>query len=353
MNEASVKKLLRWYEENKRPLPWRENKDPYRIWVSEIMLQQTRIEAVKPYYARFTDKYPDVSALASANEDELIRIWEGLGYYSRVRNMHKAAMEVENKFGGNFPVSYEVLLTLPGIGEYTAGAVASIAADEKVPAIDGNVLRVYTRFHADRGNISKNETKTRIRKDLQDTIDAGDFSAGDFNSALMELGEVICIPKGGTVCEGCPLGAECRAKKAGTVDSYPVKDAKAARRIEERTVFLLTSTKGTGIRKRENKGLLAGMYEFPSVQGHLSQNGALSYIKSLGYHPVKIDRLEESVHIFSHLEWHMTAYRITVDDITDPVKEDEENRIFFVTGKERESGYALPEAFRAYKKYIE
>ena len=352
MNVSSAEKLLKWYDENRRSLPWREDKDPYHIWVSEIMLQQTRIEAVIPYYKRFLEKYPTVSALAGAGEDELIRIWEGLGYYSRIRNMHKAAMDVVENHGGCFPLSYEVLLTLPGIGDYTAGAVASIAGGEKIPAVDGNVLRVYTRLHADDGNISKTTTRNRIRQDLQELLSAGDFSAGDFNSAIMELGEVICLPNGAPLCKKCPLRKECRAGKNGTVSDYPVKDAKSARRTEERTVFLLKSGEGTAIRKRPDRGLLAGMYEFPSVKGFLTEKEALKVVKDMGYHPVKINRCEDSVHIFSHLEWHMQAYLIVVDGISDPSKTDADNGMFFVTKEERESGYALPEAFRAYKKYI-
>lgn len=353
MNLKSAVKLLKWYEENARSLPWREDKDPYHIWVSEIMLQQTRIETVIPYYKRFLEKYPSVSALAGADEDELIRIWEGLGYYSRVRNMHKAAMDVVNLHGGCFPLSYEVLLTLPGIGEYTAGAVASIAGGEKVPAVDGNVLRVYTRLHADDGNISKAATKERIKQDLCRTLEKGDFSAGDFNSAMMELGEVICLPNGMPLCASCPFLNECRAAGENTVSDYPVKDAKSARRIEERTVFLLKSGEGIAIRKRKPRGLLAGMYEFPSVSGALGKKEALSEVRKMGYHPLKIEVLEDSVHVFSHLEWHMKAYLIVVDGIADPGKKDDSNGLIYVTKEERRNGYALPEAFRAYKKYIE
>ena len=351
-----IKKLLTWYRENKRDLPWRHTKDPYRIWVSEIMLQQTRVEAVKPYYAAFLERYPDAKSLAGANEDDLVRIWEGLGYYSRVRNMHKAAMEVQASRGGLFPVSYEVLLTLPGIGSYTAGAVSSIAGGENVPAVDGNVLRVYTRITADDAPVDETKNVKRIREELQEVMENSkrltDYDPGDFNAAFMELGATVCLPNGEPKCAQCPLRAICAVHKAGNPTEYPKKTPKAKRRIENRTVFVLESSKGIALKKRPEKGLLAGMYELPSADGFLNRKQAGEYIKSLGYHPVRLKEIEESVHIFSHIEWHMKAYHALVDEHTDPVKEDTQNRIFFVTEEERRSGYALPSAFGAYKKYI-
>ena len=367
LKPKDINKLLAWYRENKRDLPWRHTKDAYRIWVSEIMLQQTRVEAVKPYYASFLSKYPDVKALADANEDDLTRIWEGLGYYSRVRNMHKAAMEVSTSHGGLFPVSYEVLLTLPGIGSYTAGAVASIAGGTNVPAVDGNVLRVYTRVMADESCISDAKTVKRIREEIAEAMQAaaggGDtagraaydgtgFDPGDFNAAMMEIGATVCLPNGEPKCRECPFQSICRAKKEGRISDFPKKAPKAARRIENRTVFVLESTRGIALKKRPDKGLLAGMYELPAAEGCLGGKEAEQFIKSLGYHPVRIREIEESKHIFSHIEWHMKAYHALVDDISDPSGEDPANGIFFVTKEERREGYALPSAFKAYKKYI-
>ena len=368
MKRKDAYALLDWYAENKRDLPWRHTKDAYRIWVSEIMLQQTRVEAVKPYYHNFLEKYPDAAALAKADDEELTRIWEGLGYYSRVRNMHKAAMEVVNYHGGFFPVSYEVLLTLPGIGAYTAGAVASIAGGEAVPAVDGNVLRVYSRLTAEEGEITDAKVSGRIRSELEDLMkqlfvgdasskstkeeDPTGYTPGDFNSAMMELGATVCLPNGEPKCELCPIKKACTAKKQGNMTDYPKKAKKTARRIEERTVFILQSTEGIGLRKRPNKGLLAGMYELPAAEGHLSEKEAGKYIKELGYHPLRIKKAEDAKHIFSHIEWHMKAYYVLVDDISDPAKKDEENGIFFVSKKEREAGFALPSAFSAYKKYF-
>ena len=355
MTKEGVISLLDWFDENKRDLPWRKTTDPYEIWVSEIMLQQTRVEAVKPYYGNFLKKYPDVSALAGAQDDDLVRIWEGLGYYSRVRNMHKAAMDVMIRCGGLFPVSYEVLKTLPGIGEYTAGAVASIAGGENVPAVDGNVLRVYTRFNADEEEITNPKCVRRIREELQKTMQEAEgpgYTPGRFNSAMMELGAVICLPNGEPKCSECPLKANCRAFAEGNPTDYPKKAPKATRRIEKRTIFIIESTGGIALRKRPSKGLLAGMYEFPGTDSHLSKEQALQFLKDLGYHPVKIKRIEDAKHIFSHVEWHMRAYYAVIDDFTDPVKKDEREGIFFVTKEERTDGYALPSAFAAYRGYI-
>ena len=357
LKTKDVKALISWYETAKRDLPWRKTGEAYSIWVSEIMLQQTRVEAVKAYYRAFMTKYPDVSKLAAAKEEDLNRIWEGLGYYSRVRNMHKAAKEVEESFGGHFPVSYDALITLPGIGEYTAGAVASIAGGENVPAVDGNVLRVYARVNALKENISDAKVRAGVRSallQLMEKAKAADdtFSPGAFNSAMMELGATVCLPNGAPKCEGCQFYSSCLARKAGNPREYPVKAAKNKRRIEQKTIFILHSLEGIGLHKRENKGLLAGLYEFPSVPGHLSRKEAIETIKSYGYHPLTVKRIEDAVHIFSHVEWHMRGYFAELDAITDPAKRDPENEIVFVTSDERKSAYALPSAFSAYKKYI-
>ena len=358
MSSEEVIKLLNWFDSNRRDLPWRRTTDPYGIWVSEIMLQQTRVEAVKPYYSRFLSKYPDVRALSKASDEDLVRIWEGLGYYSRVRNMHKAAMEVVYHHGGLFPISYEVLKTLPGIGEYTAGAVSSIAGGENVPAVDGNVLRVYTRRNADPEEITSAKCVKRIRQELQTVMNQASkecgevYTPGKFNSAMMELGAIVCVPKGEPLCDRCPLKDTCLAKRQGNMGEYPRKAPKAGRRIEERTIFIMESTAGIALKKRPGQGLLAGMYEFPGTEGYLNEAQAKEYLENMGYHPLRIRRAEDAKHIFSHVEWHMRAYLCRVDDLTDPVKEDPENAIRFVTKKEREKGFALPSAFSAYKKYI-
>ena len=206
-----VEPLLAWYEKNRRKLPWRENVSAYRVWVSEIMLQQTRVEAVKPYFARFIDALPDVSDLADCEEEKLLKLWEGLGYYNRVRNMQKAAKTVMEEYGGQLPDDYEKLLSLKGIGSYTAGAIASIAYGIPVPAVDGNVLRIITRLTQDESDIMKQSVKKRVEQALLEVMPQK--RAGVFNQALMELGATVCVPNGAPLCEACPWKEFCLAKK--------------------------------------------------------------------------------------------------------------------------------------------
>lgn len=350
VNKKQVKKLCEWYHDNARELPWRENKDPYRIWVSEIMLQQTRVEAVKPYFARFMERFPTVEALAEGQEEDLLKNWEGLGYYNRVRNMNKAAVLVRDAFGGKMPTSYEVLLTLPGIGPYTAGAIASIAGNEKVPAVDGNVLRVVTRLNGDFSNISAPATVKAIRTELTECMPE---EPGTFNQALMELGATVCLPNGEPKCEVCPWRGSCLAKNQGLIESIPVKTKAKERTVEERTLLLLSGTAGVALRKRPAKGLLAGMYEPPAMEGAYEEDAVLAYAGRLGYHPLHISRVEDYVHVFTHKEWHMRAYRIRIDELSDVRKIDERNHFFFVEAQELRSKYPLPSAFAPYRKYLE
>lgn len=350
MKQKEIQSLLAWYYENKRKLPWRENPDAYRVWVSEIMLQQTRVEAVKPYYKRFLEKYPDVLALADAREEELLKYWEGLGYYNRVRNMQKAAIQVRDNYNGIMPARYDYLIELSGIGPYTAGAVASIAGGEKVPAVDGNVLRIMTRLNGDYSNISVPSTIKAIQRELAECMPD---VPGDFNQALMELGATVCLPNGEPKCEECPWKSSCRARKQGIISELPVKNKPQKRRIEERTLILLSGSKGIALRKRPAKGLLAGMYEIPALSGHLSEEDVLEYVKEIGYHPLHIKQIEEHVHIFSHIEWHMKAFLLRIDEISDSMKKDKRNDFFFVEPDEIKDKFPLPSAFAPYRKYIE
>ena len=249
-----VDKLLDWFDEHHRTLPWREHKNPYYIWVSEIMLQQTRVEAVKGYFARFIEELPTIESLATASEEKILKLWEGLGYYNRVRNMQKAAMQVVTEFDGKLPYEYELLLKLPGIGSYTAGAISSIAYDQQVPAVDGNVLRIVKRLSASFDDI----TKQKVIKEVQVTMKAiTPKRAGDFNQALMDLGATICIPNGRPLCEKCPLAELCEGRKQDVAMMLPVKPSKKPRRIEEKTVFVLEEDKKYALNKRPSKGLLA------------------------------------------------------------------------------------------------
>lgn len=337
--------LLEWFEKNARVLPWRETPVPYRVWVSEIMLQQTRVEAVKPYFERFMKALPDVKDLAECQEERLLKLWEGLGYYNRVRNMQTAAKTVMEEYGGILPADYEALLGLKGIGSYTAGAIASIAYGIPVPAVDGNVLRVITRVSADSSDILKQSTKTGIEKILIKIIPKD--KAGAFNQALMELGATVCLPNGEPLCRKCPWHKFCRARLEGRTGEIPVKTKQNARKVEEKTVFVIRQQNSIILRKRPKKGLLAGMYEFPNTEGNLSKEEALEWIKEQKLSPLRIQFLEPAKHIFSHVEWHMTGYVIWVDEL-----EEDKSGMLYVDVEDARQNYPIPAAFSAYVKYM-
>ena len=345
LNEI-VQPLISWYRQNKRILPWRDQKNAYYTWVSEIMLQQTRVEAVKPYFLRFIGELPDVKALAECPEEKLMKLWEGLGYYNRVRNMQSAAQVVVAEYGGVLPASYEELLALKGIGSYTAGAIASIAYDIPVPAVDGNVLRVFSRITEDRQDIMKQSVHRQVEEKLLGIMPKE--APGDFNQALMELGAVVCVPNGPARCMECPVAALCKAYHHGTVDEFPVKAPKKKRTIENRTVLVIQDGERTAIHKRPQEGLLAGLYELPNVEGHLSMDEALQKVKEMNLEPLYIETLPEAKHIFSHIEWRMTGYRIRVSSL----EERKESSFIFTEKKQSEKQYAIPSAFRAYIKYM-
>ena len=290
------KALLKWYGENKRVLPWREKKNPYEIWVSEIMLQQTRVEAVKPFYERFMRELPNVAALAVCPEEKLLKLWEGLGYYNRVRNMQKAAQKIMEVYDGVFPADYEALKGLPGIGNYTAGAVASIAFCIPVPAVDGNVLRVMARLREDGEDILKQSVKNRVEAELTEIMPAED--PGAFNQAMMDLGAMVCLPNGAPKCEVCPLFDQCLAGRHQTWTEYPFKKSAKPRRIEDRTVLLFLDGAHTAVRKRPKKGLLAGLYEFPNFDGVLSEQEALEEAEKFGVTPLHIQALRRTSTFF-------------------------------------------------------
>ena len=265
--KAMERPLLAWYETHARVLPWREQPEPYRVWISEIMLQQTRVEAVKPYFARFMEALPTVRDLAEVPEENLLKLWEGLGYYNRARNLQKAARVIQEQYGGVIPSSYEELLKLPGIGSYTAGAIASIAYGIPVPAVDGNVLRVISRVLASSEDILKQSVKKQMEESLKAVMPADRASA--YNQGLIEIGAIICVPNGQPKCGECPLASICLGRKQGLLDSIPYKTPKKPRKIENRTILLIESDGAYMIRKRPEQGLLASLYEFPSLDGHL------------------------------------------------------------------------------------
>lgn len=302
--------LLAWYRKNARDLPWRKTQDPYRVWVSEIMLQQTRVAAVLGYYARFLEAFPTVEALASAPEDRLMKLWEGLGYYSRARNLQKAARLVADR--GGFPDTYQGLLELPGVGDYTAAAIASAAFARREAAVDGNVLRVITRLTDDHGDVAAPQTKKHIRAQVQAVFPEAEADVRVFNQALMELGATVCVPNGPPQCLFCPVRELCLGRKRGTAESLPVKSPKKARRVEEKTVFLLLREGKIALRKRPETGLLAGLWEFPNVEGTLDESAAAGAVRAWGLEPKAWRNRLTAKHIFTHVEWHMTCYTLEV-----------------------------------------
>ena len=331
--------IREWYKGNPRPLPWRDSPSPYHVWISEIMLQQTRIEAVIPYYERFLAEVPDIAALAALEEDRLLKLWEGLGYYSRARNLQKAAGIVTEQFGGELPASAEELRKLPGIGDYTAGAIASIAFSLPEPAVDGNVLRVLARLLADGADIRSPAVRKTYTALLREFYPSGE-DAGLLTQGLMELGELLCLPAGEIHCAECPVRTLCRACAGGTPERYPVKSPPKPRRIEQRTVLLLRCGGKYAIRQREKKGLLAGMWEFPSLEGGIGQDE----LRSLYPDAAEIRPCGEAKHIFSHVEWHMSGYLLGLPD--------EPPGYRWASPEEIREQYSVPVAFRYYLKQI-
>lgn len=302
--------LLAWYDSARRHLPWRETVSPYRTWVSEIMLQQTRVSAVIPYFERFMEALPTVESLAAAKEAQLLALWQGLGYYSRARNLQKAAKTIVNDLGGLFPDTYEELLKLTGVGEYTAGAIASIAFHRPVPAVDGNVLRVAARLTDCSDNILNEAVRRRFRQELQEVIPHD--RPGDFNQALMELGALVCLPNTEPKCEVCPCRQFCLACKSGHQTMLPVREKDKGKRKEEKTVFILRRSDCEAVRQRPSEGLLASLWEYPNVEGTLNEQQAAAQLSDWNIIPHKWLKTAHKKHIFTHIVWEMTVYTIEI-----------------------------------------
>lgn len=329
--------LVPWYAANKRELPWRKDREPYHVWLSEIMLQQTRVQAVINYYKRFLAAYPDLKSLANAEPEKLNKLWEGLGYYSRVRNMQAAAKQIMSTYGGKFPDSYEELQTLKGIGAYTAGAIASICFEQPTPAVDGNVLRVIARVCADTRPINEEKTKTAVREALSAVYPKG--QCGDFTQSLMELGATICVPNGAPNCTQCPLNQICKSMTGGW-RTYPVKAQKKPRKVEEKTVYILECDGAIAVSKRKETGLLAGLWELPNTEGILSVEDALQQAEAWKVHPTQIIKTVERTHIFTHVEWRM--YGVYIRCRTRAA------RFSWADARQRKEQFALPTAFRLF-----
>jgi len=333
-----VQPLLAWYEKNARALPWRENTDPYRVWVSEIMLQQTRVETVVPYYDRFMRQLPDIASLAEAGEDQLMKLWEGLGYYGRARNLQKAARKIMTEQDGRFPASYDDILALPGIGNYTAGAIASICFGKPVPAVDGNVLRVASRLTGYDGDISLPEAKAGVANMLRAVYPPA--RNGDFTQSLMELGAVVCLPNRPPDCGVCPVAFLCQAYETGMQAALPVKAKKKPRKKELKTVFLLRCGELVAVRRRGDDGLLGGLWEFPNVAGDLSPEEAESVLAGW---EISVAGMTEGIrrkHIFTHVEWAMKSYIVTCENMSPD--------FVWVTKEKLTGELPLPSAFRAF-----
>lgn len=342
MNHSEIRKqLLDWYTVHYRPLPWRQEPTPYRVWVSEIMLQQTRIEAVMPYYRRFMDALPQVADLAAADPDTLMKLWEGLGYYSRARNLQKAAQQIVSEYGGQLPADYDLLLSLPGIGPYTAGAIASIAYHIPVPAVDGNVMRVLARLTGDRTDVMSAAGK-RLFTDMAWQL-VPENNPGRFNQALMELGETVCLPNTVPHCESCPLAALCVGYKEGTAAQLPVRITKRKRRIEQRTVAVVridSEPPRVLLRRRPPKGLLAGLWELPN---ELTGQSVAVLPNAIQNKCQFVKDLSAAKHLFSHIEWHMQGQLWTA-----PAGLSLPPNYEAVTLEELQTAFALPSAFGHY-----
>ena len=347
--------LLAFYDQAARELPFRVNPRPYYTWISEIMLQQTRMETVIPYFNRFITALPDIAALAGVEEDQLLKLWEGLGYYSRARNLRRAACQIMADHGGEMPREYEALLKLPGIGPYTAGAIASIAFGEAVPAVDGNVIRVFSRLEALAEPAMTSRGKKFIGAAVERVIDRE--RPGDFNQAVMELGATICLPNGAPLCQSCPVAAHCLALAQGDPLAYPILPAKKSRRIEAQTVLLVTDGQDYLIEQRPDAGLLAGLLQFPMRPGKLSWEDADAWLRSLGFDGASLEPGPPARHIFSHVEWQMSSWIVRLDSRRDGeargdlVCEAGDGPRLWLPGTSLDE-ITLPTAFRTYRQVM-
>ena len=325
--------LVPWFLREKRDLEWRKDPTPYRVWISEIMLQQTRVEAVKPYYDRFLAELPVVAALAAVDEKRLLKLWEGLGYYRRARNLQAAAKKIMQDHGGVFPSDYDSVRALPGIGDYTAGAILSIAFGKPFPAVDGNVLRVVSRLVASYEDIDAPKIRKELTTALATVYPAGKCS--EFTQSLMELGATVCLPNGTPLCTVCPLAGICLTSKNGLSDEIPVRKAKMTRPVKEFSVIVLRDAAGRfAVRRRPETGLLAGLYEFPNLEGHPDETALKTTFRT-----VRLMKTGTARHIFTHVEWDMTLYLAETDDPPDGFE--------WIPRAVLRAETAIPSAFRA------
>ncbi len=345
--EELAEQVITYYDKHARSLPWRDNPTPYYVWISEIMLQQTRVKTVIDYFNRFITVFPTIADLAEADEDILLKQWEGLGYYSRARNLQKAAKIIVDKWSGCLPEEKKDLITLPGIGDYTAGAISSIAYGKEEVAIDGNFIRVASRLLAFDGNVWNAEGKHLISDFWKTVLPKNQASA--FNQGIMDIGATICLPNGEPHCPSCPISKYCQSFHQGTPLRYPVKKIKKQRKKEKKTVLLLYWNDQVMIRKRPKKGLLGGLLEFPMIDSHANKEEVLTWLKKRGYEVIRIKKGERAKHIFSHIEWHMISWEVEVDSFSVAERVDN-NRQWVDCGLISE--ITLPTAFKVFRKKI-
>lgn len=343
MNKQDADHLIEWFHNFGRDLPWRNNPTPYHVWLSEIMLQQTRVEAVKAYYTRFLDTLPDIADLAKCDEDVYLKLWQGLGYYSRVRNLHKGAVKVMDEYGGVIPDNQEDLLKIPGIGQYTSKAILSIAYQKPYVAVDGNLLRVFARLTCYDKDIKTEEAKNACNDFFYPFLG---LRPGDFNQALMDLGELVCLPNRQPKCERCPLKKCCKSYQNGNPLSYPITIKKVQKKTIEKTIFVIHYQNRYLLFKRPDKGLLASLYEFYNIEKKLNKEEAIAFLKQKGFAIKKIEDLHECKHVFTHLIWQMKGYDIELEQLP------EENGYLFAFKEELQYRYPIPSAFSYFLEYI-
>lgn len=337
------RKILSWYKKSRREMPWREQPTPYRIWISEIMLQQTRVDTVIPYFNNFMARYPTVESLASSEENELMKYWEGLGYYSRIKNIRKTAIELVQNHQAKLPESFEELLKLKGIGEYTAGAIASEAFGEKVPAVDGNVFRVFARLTGFREDIREAKSQEKLKVAVRGVLPEKEI--GDFNQGLIELGALICIPKGSPKCELCPVKEFCGSYRDNLQDEIPFRSKARKRTVQERTVFLIQCGDRFAVRKREEGTLLEGLFEIPNREGFYTPEEAKSVVEEMGFTVKDLHMIRDKKVVFTHIEWILQGYYFHVAE--------ENDAFLFETKENLLKNYALASAFIGYLDLME
>ncbi|MBQ4255933.1 MAG: A/G-specific adenine glycosylase [Bacilli bacterium] len=335
-------KIVDYYLKQGRALPWRKDQSPYCVHLSETMLQQTRVETVIPYFERFMEAFPTVFDLANAEAEKVLKLWEGLGYYSRAKNLHKAAIEVVNRYGGEYPRDKEGLLSLPGVGEYTANAIMAFCFDEKEIPVDGNFLRLFARLSGYGGNVMESKAKKECEAYFKEEL--GDALPSAFAQGAMEIGEVLCLPSSSPRCEECPLKEYCFAYANKKQAELPLRLVKTSKKQEKKTVLIYRLCNEYGYQKRPDSGLLSGLYGFPMEEGHLGLAKVKALLKEKGVKAKSVKPSIEYTHVFSHVKWDMKSYIVELKEMPEGLD------LVFVSKAMRQESFALPSAFLPFEK---